>query len=180
MLLLCKKYFTSQSKLPLPPFLSTPPSLLPSPLFSPFLREEEASHGYQPILAYHATVGLSASSPNKARQGRPDRRVGSNGRQQSQQQPMLLLSGVSHENPSCMSVTYVYGGLGLSHTYSLVGGSVFVSPYGSRLVVPVGFPMVSLTSLVPSILPLPLPQDSLSCTGLWVSACFHQLLGEAS
>lgn len=61
-------------------------------------------------------------------------------------------------------------GIGPSHTHSLVGGSVFVSPYGPRLIVSVSFPVVSLISLVPSILLLPLPQDSLSCDWLCFSA----------
>ena len=48
----------------------------------------------------------------------------------------------------------------LVHVCSLVGGSVSVSPYGPRLVDSVGFLVVSLTILSPTILPPPLPQDS--------------------
>jgi hypothetical protein len=57
-------------------------------------------------------------------------------------------------------------GLGPSHTYFQVGGSVLVSSYEPNLVVSVDFLVASLTSLLPSTLPLPLPQDSLSC--LWL------------
>ena len=39
------------------------------------------------------------------------------------------------------------GGLGKSHESSLVGGTAFISYYGSRLVDSVGFLVVSLTSL---------------------------------
>lgn len=44
----------------------------------------------------------------------------------------------------------------------LVGGAVSVSTYAPRLLDSVGFLVVSLVFLAPSILPLPLPADSLS------------------
>ena len=45
------------------------------------------------------------------------------------------------------------GGLGKSHESSLVGGTAFISHYGSRLVDSVGFLVVPLTSLAsPSFL----------------------------
>jgi hypothetical protein len=45
----------------------------------------------------------------------------------------------------------------LVHVCSLVGGSVSMSLYGPRLVDSVGFLVVSLTPLTPSILPPHLP-----------------------
>ena len=44
-------------------------------------------------------------------------------------------------------------GLGQSHAGSLVGGSVSMSHYGLRLVDSVGFLMMSLTHMAPTILP---------------------------
>ena len=64
------------------------------------------------------------------------------------------------------------GDIGPVHTYSSVGGSVSVRPYGTRLVNSVGFLVVSLTLLAPTILPLPLswiPQ-ALPNVWLWVFA----------
>ena len=52
--------------------------------------------------------------------------------------------------------------LGQSHIGSLVVGSVSVSPYEPRLVDSVGFLVVSLTPLAPTILPPSLQQDSLN------------------
>ena len=46
-----------------------------------------------------------------------------------------------------------------SHIYFLVSVSVSVSSYGPKLVDYVGFLVVSLTPLIPSILPPPLLQD---------------------
>ena len=62
------------------------------------------------------------------------------------------------ELPTCVE------GLPPSHACSLVGSLVSVGPYGPRLVDPVGFLVMSLTPLDPSILPLPLLQDSTSST----------------
>ena len=70
-----------------------------------------------------------------------------------------------------------------SHAGSLVGGSVSVSPYGPRLVDSVGFLVVSLTPLAPTILPAWLLQDSPSssyCLSVGLCICFHPLLDETS
>ena len=56
------------------------------------------------------------------------------------------------------------------HVLSVIAGLVSVDPYGSRLLDSVGFCEVSLTSLDPSILPLPLPEDSQSAA----YGCLHQ------
>lgn len=65
-------------KLPLPPpptLLQVPPFRLTSSIPIPFLhREEEASNGYHPALAYQVAVGLGASSID-TRQGSPVRKV---------------------------------------------------------------------------------------------------------
>jgi hypothetical protein len=53
-------------------------------------------------------------------------------------------------------------GLLLSYACSLLGGSVSVISYGPRLFDSVGFLVVALTSLGVSLLPSPLPDDSLS------------------
>jgi hypothetical protein len=45
-------------------------------------------------------------------------------------------------------------GLGQPHAYSLVGGSVSVDIYVTKIVDSVGFLVVSLTLLVPTVLPL--------------------------
>jgi hypothetical protein len=83
-----------------------------------------------------------------------------------------------------LHISYIcVGGLNASHAFSLVGGSVSVSPCGPRSVDSVGFLVVSLTSLAPSILHPSLPQDSLSsayCLAVGLCICFHQFLGEAS
>jgi hypothetical protein len=50
--------------------------------------------------------------------------------------------------------------LSQSHACSLVNGSVSMAPYGLRLVDSVGFLGVFFTSLVSTILPTPLAQDS--------------------
>jgi hypothetical protein len=55
-------YFNPQSQLPCPLVLPVTPSYLPSTEYSsntpPFLlREGEASHGYQPALAYQVDIG---------------------------------------------------------------------------------------------------------------------------
>ena len=74
-------------------------------------------------------------------------------------------------------------GLGPAPACSLVGGSGSVSPHGPRLLDPLGLLVVSLTSLAPSILPLFLPQDSLSsilCLTVGLCICFYELLDETS
>ena len=52
------------------------------------------------------------------------------------------------------------GNIGPIHARSLVGGSIFVSPHGCRLVDFLGLLMMSLTPLPPSNLPLTLLQGS--------------------
>ena len=74
-------------------------------------------------------------------------------------------------------------GLGPSHARSLVGSSVSVVPYGTRLVDSLGFLVVSMTLLSPSVLLTILPQDSPNytyCFAVGLSISFYQLLGEAS
>ena len=57
-----------------------------------------------------------------------------------------------------MYICYIWlGGLGPSHACSLAGDSVSVSPSVAKLVDSVGFPVVSLTTLAPLILPPPIP-----------------------
>lgn len=58
-------------------------------------------------------------------------------------------------------------GLGQTHASSLVDGSVFVSFCEPRLVDSVSFLVVSLTPLVPRILPLLLLQFLFGCWSLW-------------
>jgi hypothetical protein len=127
----------------------------------PFLfREGKTAHGYQFTLAYHVAVGLGASSHTEARPGSPVRGKGFSG------------SNVRDSPCSCcyvfhmktkLHICYIcVGGLGLSHECFLVGGSIYVNPYVSRLVDSIGYPMVPLTSLAHSIFLHPLPQDSLS------------------
>ena len=75
------------------------------------------------------------------------------------------------------------GGLGLAPTCSLVGGSVSVSPHGSRLVDSVGLLVVSLTLLAYSVLSSTPSQDSPStawCFSVGLCSCLHLLLDEAS
>lgn len=60
---------------------------------------------------------------------------------------------------SYTTVTYLEG-VGQAHAGSLVGCSVPMGPYGTRLVDSVGFLVVSLTALAPIILPSSLLQDS--------------------
>lgn len=78
--------------LPIPPsHFTSPPSSPPPPFPHTRLRKREASHGYQPALAYQVTVGLGTSFPVVARQGSQVRWKGSKGRYQSQRQPLLQL-----------------------------------------------------------------------------------------
>ena len=72
-------------------------------------------------------------------------------------------------------------GPGLSHACSLVCSLIDMSSYRPRLVYSVGFLVVSLTFLVPSILPLlyRIPQAPLNVC-LWVSASISSVAGEAS
>lgn len=82
-----------------------------------------------------------------------------------------------------MSIIYVGVGLGLFYACFLVGGSISLVLYGPRLVDVVGFLVVSLNSLAPSILPLSLPLDSPSsskCLIVSLCICFHMLLEQAS
>jgi len=112
------------------------------------------SHGYQPPLAYHVAIGLVASSRvDKAAQlgGKVQRQAS-----ESETAPAPAARDLTRR-PSYISVTYVLR----AHACSLVGGSASVSTRWSRLVDSVGFFMVSLTSLAPSILPPCLPHDSL-------------------
>jgi hypothetical protein len=102
-----------------------------------------------PPLAYQVAVGLGQSSPIEAGQGSPVRGKGSKGRQQSQRQ--LLLLGVPHEDQASHLLHMCRG-------CSLVGVLVSVSSYRHRLVDSVDFLVMSLTPLVPSILPPPLQQ----------------------
>jgi hypothetical protein len=62
--------------LPLSPMFS-------APLHSVFLREEEASHGYQPSLACQISLGLGLLPSIEDRQGISFRDKESNGRQQT-------------------------------------------------------------------------------------------------
>ena len=61
------------------------------------------------------------------------------------------------------------GGLGQSHASSLVGGTAFISYYGSRLVDSVGFLVVPLTSLASTILP------AFDHHGFYFSTVVHKL-----
>lgn len=71
-------------------------------------------------------------------------------------------------------------GLGLSHSCSLVGSSISLSLQEPSLVDSAGFLVVPLTSLTPSILLPPLPQDfpsSTQCLAVGLCIRFQQLLG---
>ena len=74
-------------------------------------------------------------------------------------------------------------GLGLSHACSLVGSSISLSPYRPMVFDSVGFVVMSLISLAPSIFPLRFPQDSSNSTYcLSMSRCISSplLLSETS
>ena len=67
-------------------------------------------------------------------------------------------------------------GLGPSHAYSLVCGSVSVNPYGPRLVDSVGFLVVSLTPHAPTILFSPSsagPPQASPNAWLWFPVFIH-------
>ena len=74
-------------------------------------------------------------------------------------------------------------GLGQTHAGSLVVGSASSMPYEPRFVDFVGFLIVSLSFLAPTIFPPLLQQDSLNstkCVTVDLCICFHQLLDETS
>jgi hypothetical protein len=76
-------------------------------------------------------------------------------------------------------LSYIWvGGLGLSHTCSLVGGSVSMSPYGLRLVDSIWFSYIVLDPSGSFNPPVPPSQDFLTFS--YVSLMFPQLLGKAS
>jgi hypothetical protein len=111
-------------------------------------------------LACQVGVKLGTSSPIEPRQGRPVRGKGSRDRQQGQSQPLLLQLQVPHEDQAA-HLLHMY-----QETTSISGMLFgwwfsFCEPLWSRLVDSVGFLVVSLATLDPSILPLPLLQDSL-------------------
>lgn len=69
----------------------------------------------------------------------------------------------------------------MSPLLALVGRSVSVSSYALRLVDSMGFLVVSLTPLAPTILSPPLSQGSLRsayCLAVGFCICFYQLLYE--
>jgi hypothetical protein len=82
------------------PFLSFKSFSLISLSSSTFLflfKTGQASHGYQPVLAYQVVVRLGSSSPIEDRRG-PVGGKCPKGRQQSQIQLLLPLLGVPHED----------------------------------------------------------------------------------
>ena len=78
------------------------------------------------------------------------------------------------------------GGLGKLCEGFLVCSSVSVSNYGPKLIDSVGFLVVSLTPLAPTILFsffalfVRIPQAPPNCLAVGFCICFHQRLGEAS
>ena len=160
-------------------------SSLPSPSLSPYFlsstpQKEEDSHEYQPALAYQVAVRLGTFA-DEVGQSNPVRKNGSQGRQCSQRLPLLPLYE-SHIRTQLHNCSICAEDLSLFYACFLIGSSVSKNHYGPRLVDSVGFLVVSLTPLAPSIL---LPLSSVSsklhlilCCGFCIS--FHQLLGEAS
>ena len=67
----------------------------------------------------------------------------------------------SHRNTKLHNYITYTDGIGQTHKGSLIVDSVSVSLYEPRFIDPMGFLVVSLTSLAPSVLPPPLSQDSL-------------------
>ena len=90
--------FTLQSDY-IPPFPSST-SLQTSPFITPLPSPQRrgAPPGYHPALGHLVPAGLGTSSPTEAQPGSPGRGRGSNGRQQSQRQPLLQLLGDPHED----------------------------------------------------------------------------------
>ena len=134
--------------------LMSPPCHIPVLLLS-------SEKGKPPVDITH--LGISSYSKTRhifsyaarARQGSPVRGNGSTGRSQSQRASASCCceSHMKMEPHHC----YVWAkGLGTSHACSLFSGSVSMNASGPRLVNYVCFLMVFLTSLAPSILPLPL------------------------
>ena len=73
--------------------------------------------------------------------------------------------------------------LSLAHMYSLVGGSVFESSQGSRLVDSVGLPVEFLSHSGLSVLPPTLPKESLTstqCLAVCICIYFSQQLSVVS
>lgn len=117
-----------------------------SPIPSPSPQKREASHGYQPDLTCQIIVRLGASSSVEVRQSNPVRGKGSKGRQQSQRQVQLLLLGVLHENQAAYVLHMCRG---TRPVPCVCDSSVSVSPYGPRLVDPIGFLVVSFSPFSP-------------------------------
>lgn len=114
-------------------------SPLPSPLF------------FDPLVS--TCLGLSNCSSTRRIFVREK---GSKRRQQSQKQSLVLQLWIPHEDQAKLLYISV-GSPGLSHTCFLGGVSVSVNPYGPSLIDSVGFLVLSLTFLAPSILPSTLP-----------------------
>lgn len=144
------------------------------------LRKGEASHEHQPALA-----GTSFSIED--RQGSPVRGKGSNGRHQNQRHPLLLLLGISYEDPIAQLLHMCRGprsgpcmlsGWCFSLCKTLWAHvSWFCSSPCGIFDLPGYFNLSSLS-------PMRSPKLCLMFGGfnvLWVSASdFYQLLGEAS
>ena len=118
---------------------------------------------YQPAITYQALRGLTAFSPTLSRQGSPFRGKGSKGRKQSMSKRQLCSNCWGTHMKNKMSIYCIcIGGLSPVHACFLGGGSVFASSHRLKLVGSVGFLVVPLNLPAPLIIPLTLPQDSLS------------------
>ena len=123
-------YIISQSR----PSSFSPPSTALVNLSPHYLLPFSSEKGRLPLrdhptLEHLVPAGLSISSSAEVQTGSQGRGRGSKGRQQSQRQSLLQFLGDSHEDQAA-HLYKCWGGLGSAPAYSLVGGSVSVSPLG--------------------------------------------------
>jgi hypothetical protein len=140
----------------MPPVLHTPPPIPPPRAFSSYLSFQKS--GGLPWVSTDLIMSNCSKTPFliEARTGRPEgSMVPKAGK--SQRQSMLLLLGVPHENQATQLLHMTEG---QSCVCSLVGDLVSVNRYGPMLVDSVGYLVVSLTFLTPTILLLNHLQDS--------------------
>lgn len=125
----------------------------------PFSSNGKTYHTNQSAFAYHVVLSLGMSSSIEATQGIPLKNRAYKGRQCDQRERQSLLLHYESHMKTLLQKYYIrVEFLSLSHSCSLVGSSVFMSHYGPNDYV--GFLVIFLTPLGPSILLPCLPQDS--------------------